>query len=77
MLADNGYNDLLFRMLNHEETPGTHGMRHLAIDSHAIGDIDHIRTTIHTLYGEVNIEKLPNENLPRITIPGGCKIHFK
>jgi hypothetical protein len=120
-LADNGYNELLFKMLNHDETPGygfqiaqgattlteqwdprqgasenhfmmgqidewlfrtlsgirqkpgTHGMRHLVIDPIRVGDIRHIHTTIHTLYGEILVELLPNNNLPRIMLPGGCR----
>ena len=121
VLADNGYNELLFKMLNHDETPGygfqiaqgattlteqwdprqgasenhfmmgqidewlfrtlsgirqkpgTYGMRHLVIDPIRVGDIRHIRTTIQTLYGEIQVELLPNDSLPRIMLPGGCR----
>ena len=119
VLADNGQNELLFRMLNHYDTPGygfqlqqgattlteqwdprqgasenhfmlgqidewlfrtlsgirqqpgTHGMRHLVISPQPVGDINHIRTTIHTLYGPVTVELLPNSNAPIIHLPGG------
>lgn len=122
VLADNDLNDLLYKMLNHAETPGygfqiaqgattlteqwdpregasenhfmlgqidewlfrslsgirqkpgTHGMRHLIIDPKAVGDIRHIKTSIHTLYGEVKVELEPDNRLPVYTIPGGCKL---
>ncbi len=104
VLADNGENELLYKMLNHYEAPGygfqllqgattlteqwdprqgsswnhfmmgqidewlfrslsgirqkdgTHGMRHLEIDPQRVGDIRQLKTTIHTLYGEVSVE---------------------
>lgn len=122
VLADNGYNDLLFRMLNHHDTPGygfqiaqgattlteqwdprqgssenhfmlgqidewlfrslsgirqqpgTHGMRHLILNPQVVGDINHIKTSIHTLYGEIKVECMPDSQLPQFTIPGGCTI---
>jgi len=122
VLADNDQNDLLYKMLNHADTPGygfqiaqgattlteqwdpregasenhfmlgqidewlfrslsgirqkpgTHGMRHLVIDPKVIGDIRHIKTSIHTLYGEVKVELTPDNRLPIYKIPGGCKL---
>ena len=121
-LADNGQNELLFRMLNHEETPGygyqiaqgattlteqwdprqgssenhfmlgqidewffrtlagirqkpgTHGMRHLVIDPHAIKGIGRVKATIHTLYGEVSVDFDPSTSTLRTSIPKGCQL---
>ena len=121
VLADNGHSDLLFRMLNHYETPGygfqlaqgattlteqwdprqgssenhfmlgqidewlfrslagirqqpgTHGMRRLVIDPQAIGDINHVRATIRTLYGPVTVERRP-DGTTDIRVPGGCSV---
>ena len=128
VLADNDQNDLLYKMLNHADTPGygfqiaqgattlteqwdpregasenhfmlgqidewlfrslsgirqkpgTHGMRHLVIDPQFVSGIEHIRTTIHTLYGEVTVEKRnkihADSNL-MVTIPGGCDVQIR
>lgn len=120
VLADNGQNDLLFKMLNHYDTPGygfqliqgattlteqwdprqgssenhfmmgqidewlfrsisgirqlpgTHGMRHLLIDPQSVGDITQVKTTIHTLYGEVKVEYDKTASRLKIQTPGGC-----
>ena len=120
VLADNGYSDLLFRMLNHNETPGygfqiaqgattlteqwdpregasenhfmlgqidewlfrslsgirqqpgTHGMRHLVVDPQLVGDITQVKTTIHTLYGEVRVEYNKTTRDLQVQVPGGC-----
>jgi len=65
----------LFRSLSGiRQKPGTHGMRHLVIDPKVIGDIRHIKTSIHTLYGEVKVELTPDNRLPIYKIPGGCKL---
>lgn len=128
VLADNGQNALLFKMLNHEETPGygfqiahgattlteqwdpregasenhfmlgqidewlfrslsgirqqpgTHGMRHLIVDPQPDCGITNVRTTIHTLYGEVKMEKhwsIPTDSNLRVTIPGGCDVRIR
>ncbi len=117
VLADNGQNELLFQMLNHDETPGygfqiaqgattlteqwnpregasenhfmlgqidewlfrsiagirqqpgTHGMRHLRIDPQPVSNISQVKATIHTLYGEVCVEK--DENGIQVSVPGG------
>jgi len=122
VLADNGLNDLLCTMLDHDETPGygfqiahgattlteqwdpregssenhfmlgqidewffrslsgirqqpgTHGMRHLVISPATVSGIDAVRTTIHTLYGEVRVEKRPGEPTLRVSVPGGCDV---
>jgi hypothetical protein len=64
----------LFRSLSGiRQKPGTYGMRHLVIDPIRVGDIRHIRTTIQTLYGEIQVELLPNDSLPRVILPGGCQ----
>ena len=123
VLADNGHNELLFKMLNHYETPGygfqlaqgattlteqwdprqgssenhfmlgqidewlfrsiagfrqkegTHGMRHLVIDPHAIGDIRQVRASFQTLYGEVSIDYDATTGKKDIRIPAGCIIN--
>ena len=127
VLADNGQNELLYKMLNHYETPGygfqlqqgattlteqwdprqgsswnhfmmgqidewffrtiigfnqkpgTHGMRHLMIHPHFVGDIKAINGTFHTPYGEVKISlKKGYKGLPegKITVPSGCTLHY-
>ena len=124
VLADNGLNELLYRMLNHYDTPGygfqiaqgattlteqwdprqgssenhfmlgqidewlfrslsgirqqpgTHGMRHLVVDPAPISGISHVSATIHTLYGEVKVEKHDGQPLT-VTIPGGCDVQVK
>lgn len=120
VLADNGQNELLYKMLNHYETPGygfqllqgattlteqwdprqgsswnhfmmgqidewffrtlsgirqkpgTHGMRHLVIDPQLPGDIRQVKTTIHTLYGEVSVE-VDDKGKVNVKVPGGVR----
>ena len=63
----------LFRTLaGLRQQPGTHGMRHLVVSPQRVGDISHLRATIHTLYGKVTVEYGPDNKPPRIDIPGGC-----
>ena len=128
VLADNDQNALLYKMLNHEDTPGygfqiaqgattlteqwdpregasenhfmlgqidewlfrslsgirqkpgTHGMRHLIVDPQPDCGITNVRTTIHTLYGEVKVDKrwgIPTDSNLTVTIPGGCDVQIR
>ena len=122
VLSDNGHDELLFRMLNHCETPGygfqlaqgattlteqwdprqgssenhfmlgqidewffrslagirqhpgTHGMRHLVVRPQAVGDITHVKASIHTPYGEVKIDYCPSAGLHKVEVPAGCTL---
>ena len=119
VLADNGQNDLLFKMLNHydspgygfqlvqgattlteqwdsrqgssenhfmmgqidewlfrsisgiQQQPGTHGMRQLLINPQSVGDITRVKTTIHTLYGEVKVAYDKTTGRLHVQTPGG------
>ena len=56
------------------QKPGTHGMRHLVIDPHAIKGIGRVKATIHTLYGEVSVDFDPSTSTLRTSIPKGCQL---
>ncbi len=122
VLADNGQDELLLKMLDHDETPGygfqikqgattlseqwdprqgsslnhfmmgqvdewlfrslvgirqmpsTHGMRHLIIEPRAIGSIRHIKASIQTLYGTIEVNYDEDRQSMETKVPMGCKI---
>lgn len=117
-LAENGYNELLYKMLNHYETPGygfqlkydattlteqwdprngsswnhfmmgqidewlfrtlgginnkpeTYGMRHLLIAPTLVSDLQYVKVTTASLYGQISVDC--NRTETTVNIPVGC-----